>query len=160
MVAKLVNHVPKPAIGEHHVEIGRKDDTKELSVILPAFNALVKRRPGGGVEMPEAHFFVEHAEDMVVVDEVGDGLGGRPSGAFEEAFGEMGETVGVHGVDFADVTFPNVAVEVDDEVLDQFGNWSRANWLLQKGEEVMIFKLFIAKSREAAVHIHEYMGVF
>lgn len=155
MVAKFINHVPQPTIREHHVEIRRKDDTKELSVILPAFDALVERGSGGGIDVPEAHFFVQHAEDMVVVDEVGDGLGGRPSGALEEAFGEMGETVGVHGVDFADVTFSNVTVEVDDEVLDQFGNWSRANWLLQMGKGVMVFMLIIAKSREAAVRIHE-----
>lgn len=99
-----------------------EDDAEEAAVVVPGLDALARGGGETGVEVAEPHLAVEEAEDVVIVDVGGDGLGRGPGALAEHAVREPVEAPLVHLVDLVHVLLADVAVEVDDEGLHGVGD--------------------------------------
>lgn len=75
--------------------------------------------------MSKPHLAVEEAEDVVVVDVLGDGLDGGPGGVLEHAVAEAVEGALVHLVDLVHVLLPDVTVQVHHERLHRLRHEQR-----------------------------------
>ena len=64
----------------------RKSDLEEAAVIIPRINPLLESRGESSIKVPEPHFTVEKAENVVVINERRDGVDGGPGDVFEHTF--------------------------------------------------------------------------
>ena len=99
LVDELVDHLPEPEVGKLHVDVAVEDHAEQVAVVLPALLALVERRGGLAVHVPEVQLLVQQAKDVIVVGVPRDRLGAGPGGRLEVALGDGGEGFLVHGQD-------------------------------------------------------------
>jgi hypothetical protein len=122
LVDEFIDHIPQPRIGKLHIHIPMKNDLEKVAIVVPRFYTLVQGGGQASIDMTKPQLSVEKAEDVVVVDIRRDGLDDGPGRVLEHPVAELLEASLVHLEDFVDVLLPDVAVEVDDEALDDVGD--------------------------------------
>lgn len=122
MIDKFIDHIPKPLIGELHINIAVEDNLKQAAIIIPRLDSVRQCRGKAGVDVPEPKFSIQKTENMVIVDIRGNGFHDGPWGLLEHALAELLEAALVHLMDFIDVLLADMAVEVDNEALHDIGN--------------------------------------